>query len=236
MNNITLNYDLNAYFNNATVQPKPVILKGATTVNISLTGISEEKSAVDVITIDWGDGDREVKKRDLFFNYKTQSIFNEVLYGKINGTALGVFSHDYVNKYNTYEVNYTISIVVLKNTGQFIYIKQPVRCFWGSFYDNIERLTTLNSQILPLETNDTFLNLEGKNGTIIAAGLRESGVPLLSGTLADIEPLDTFGFMEPGFLATSDNIDIEITLSDDETYLVDITLGFEEFDPFAASF
>jgi hypothetical protein len=236
MNTITLNYDLNSAFDNVTIQPKPVILKGATTVNISLTGVSEEKYTVDVITIDWGDGEREVKKRDLFFNYRTQSIFNEILYGKTNGTALGIFSHDYVNRYNSYEVDYTISVVLLKNNGQYIYIKQPVRCFWGSFYDNMERVTALNSQLLPLNTNDTLLNLESRDSGIITASLRDTGVPLLSGVFEDIGPIDLFGFMEPGYLATSDRVDIEITLSTDETYLVDIVLGFETFDPYAAGF
>jgi hypothetical protein len=232
MNIIDLSYRLNESFENVTLKPKPVIVKGAATINISLIGINEDRSAVDVVTIDWGDGSREVKKRDLFFNYRKQSIFNEVLYGKINGSPLGVFSHEYVNKYNTYEATYSIQIAILKNTGQYIYIKQPVRCFWASFYDSVVRLATTNTQILPTKSNDTFLNLVQKDGTIIPASLRETGTPLLQGGLADIEPLDLLGFMEPGFLATSDSIDIEITLESGETYFVDITLGFEEFDIF----
>jgi len=242
MNNVILDYNyLNSYFNNATIQEAPVILKGATTVNVSLTGVSEDKYVVDMLTIDWGDGSRDTYKRDLFFNYKTQSIFNEVLYGRTNGTVLGVFSHDYANKYSSYEVDYTISIVIQKNNGQYIYVKQPLRCFWGSFYDSMESLNAINSQILPQKTNDTFLNLESKEG-LVAASLRETGVPLISAVLADIDPLDIFGFQQPGFLAATDQSDsfkikdIEITMPTGETYVLEVVLGYEEFDPFVAGF
>jgi len=242
MNTVTLDYSyLNSYVSNTSILEKPVILKGASTVNISLTGVGEDQFVVDTLVIDWGDGERELFKRDLFFNYRSQSIFNEILYGKANGTILGVFSHNYSNKYNTYEVVYTISIVLQKNNGQYIYIKQPVRCFWGSFYDNMENLAVINTQILPVNTNDTFLNIESKDG-IVVGSLGIKGIPLLSAIPGDIEPLDILGFQTPGFLAATDNNnnsiinDIEITDISGESYFVDITLGYEAFDPFIAGF
>jgi hypothetical protein len=232
MNSVTLNYDLNNSFNNVTMQVKPVILKGATTLNISLTGVLENDFRVDQVVIDWGDNTKqEVYKREIFYNYRTQSIFNEVLYGKLNGSVLGVYSHDYVNEYNTYEANYVISIIIQKNNGKFIYIKQPVRSFWGSFYDSLERLSILNTQILPLTSNNTFVNFEGVDGTTFAANLKDTGVSLLSGGVQDVTPIDIFGYLDIGYLATSDSIDIEITLSDNSIYTVDCTLGYSQFTP-----
>jgi len=230
MNSVTLNYDLNNSFNNITMQVKPVILKGATTLNISLTGVLENDFKVDQVVIDWGDNTKqEVYKREIFYNYRTQSIFNEVLYGKLNGSILGVYSHDYVNEYNTYEADYVISIIIQKNNGKFIYIKQPVRSFWGSFYDSLERLTILNTQILPLTSNNSFVNFEGVDGTTFAANLKDTGVALLSGGVQDVTPIDIFGYLDLGLLATSDSIDIEITLSDNTTYTVDCVLGYSQF-------
>jgi len=232
MNSVTLNYDLNNSFNNITMQVKPVILKGATTLNISLTGVLENDFKVDQVVIDWGDNTKqEVYKREIFFNYRTQSIFNEILYGKLNGSVLGVYSHDYINEYNTYEANYVISIIIQKNNGKFIYIKQPVRSFWGSFYDSLERLTILNTQILPLTSNNSFVNFEGVDGTTFAANLANTGVALVSGGVQDVTPIDIFGYLDQGFLATSDSIDIEITLSDNTTYTVDCVLGYIQFNP-----
>lgn len=230
MNSVTLNYDLNDSFNNVTMQVKPVILKGATTLNISLTGISENDFKVDQVVIDWGDNSKvEVYKREIFFNYRTQSIFNELLYGKLNGSVLNVYGHDYVNEYNSYEVDYTISIIVQKNNGKFVYIKQPVRCFWGSFYDSLERLSLLNTQILPLTSNNSFINFEGVDGTVFAANLNNTGTPLLSGAIVDINPLSVVGYLDSGVLATSDNIDIEITLSDDTTFTIEFVVGYDQF-------
>jgi hypothetical protein len=232
MNSVTLNYDLNNSFNNIAMQVKPVILKGATTLNISLTGVLENDFKVDQVVIDWGDNTKqEVYKREIFFNYRTQSIFNEILYGKLNGSVLGVYSHDYINEYNTYEANYVISIIIQKNNGKFIYIKQPVRSFWGSFYDSLERLTILNTQILPLTSNNSFVNFEGVDGTTFAANLANTGVALVSGGVQDVTPIDIFGYLDLGFLATSDSIDIEITLSDNTTYTVDCVLGYSQFNP-----
>jgi hypothetical protein len=231
MNSVTLNYDLNNSFNNIAMQVKPVILKGATTLNISLTGVLENDFKVDQVVIDWGDNTKqEVYKREIFFNYRTQSIFNEILYGKLNGSVLGVYSHDYINEYNTYEANYVISIIIQKNNGKFIYIKQPVRSFWGSFYDSLERLTILNTQILPLTSNNSFVNFEGVDGTTFAANLANTGVALVSGGVQDVTPIDIFGYLDLGFLATSDSIDIEITLSDNTTYTVDCVLGYSQFN------
>jgi hypothetical protein len=238
MNSVTLNYDLNNSFNNITMQVKPVILKGATTLNISLTGILENDFRVDQVVIDWGDNTKqEVYKREIFFNYRTQSIFNEILYGKLNGSVLGVYSHDYINEYSTYETDYVISIIIQKNNGKFIYIKQPVRSFWGSFYDSLERLTILNTQILPLTSNNSFVNFEGVDGTTFAANLANTGVALVSGGVQDVTPIDVFGYLDLGFLAATDQNDrftvkdIEITLSDNTTYTVDCVLGYSQFNP-----
>lgn len=192
MKNFTIDYiSLSGTFNNTEVQMSPVILKGATTLSISLTGIPEDDFKVNQVTIDWGKGDSkpEVYTRDLFFNYRTQPIFNEVLYGKIGGSVLGIYSYDYINEYNTYEVKYTINILLQKSNGKYLSIKQPLRCLWGSFYDSLERLTILNTQILPVSSNDTFLNLNAKSGAVYIGTLKTTGIPLLSGGNQSIEPL-----------------------------------------------
>lgn len=234
MNSVNLNYDITDSFNNVTMQVKPVIIKGATTLSISLTGVLENDFKVDQVMIDWGDGSRvEVYKREIFFNYRTQSIFNELLYGRLNGSVLGIYSHDYINQYNSYEVDYSISITIQKNNGKYVVIKQPVRCFWGSFYDSLERLSLLNSQILPLTSNNSFINFEGVDGTIFAANLNKTGIPLLSSAFAaNIINLDKLGYLDSGFLATSDYLDIEITLLDNISYTVECVLGYDQFDIF----
>ena len=58
-----------------------------------------------------------------------------------------------------------------KNNGKYVYIEQPVRCFWGSFYDSLGDLSILDMQVLPLTGNNSFVSLEGGDGSLFAANL-----------------------------------------------------------------
>jgi len=172
MNISTLNYTVSSSSNDVTIVANPIVLKGATTLALSLTGISEEDYRVDMLTISWGDGAvTETYKRDIFFNYRTTSIFNEVLYGKLGGSILGVYNHDYINQTDTYKISYTLNIVIQKNNGKYIYIEQPVYSYWASFYDDLNNLSILDMQVLPLTGNNSFVSLEGRDGSIFAANL-----------------------------------------------------------------
>jgi len=162
MKSQTVEYTItNDAFDNKTIEAPPICLKGATRLTISLLGIDESSYKVDEIVINWGDAsDLEVYKRSIIRNYKTQSIFDEVLFGKLNGSILGEYEHDFYNQFNTYEADYIVTILLQKNNGAYINIRQPVTVFWSSFYDNVGRLSILDSQVQPLSTNTTFLNLE----------------------------------------------------------------------------
>ena len=173
MNTTTLNFTVSSSSTNIALTATPIVLKGATTLVLSLTGVSEEDFKVDILTINWGDGSlTETYKRDIFFNYRTSSIFNEVLYGKLGGSVLSVYNHDYINQTSNYSVPYTLNIVIQKNNGKYISIQQPISSYWGSYYDDLNDLTILDTQILPLTSNSSFISLEGGNGSVFAANLQ----------------------------------------------------------------
>lgn len=172
MNTVTVNYTISSSPNDITFIAAPLLLKGATTLSVSLTGVSERDYKVDLLTINWGDSSKqEVYKRDIFFNYKTSSIFNEILYGKLGGSILGEYNHDFINSSSNYEITYTLNMVMQKNNGKYVYIEQPVRCFWGSFYDSIGDLSIMDMRVLPLTGNNSFVSLEGGDGSLFAANL-----------------------------------------------------------------
>lgn len=173
MNTATISYTISSSSNNVSLTAAPVLLKGATTLSVSLTGVSEEDYKVDVLSLEWGDGAlTETYKRDIFFNYKTSSIFNEVLYGKLGGSVLGVYTHDYINQTDAYKAVYTLNILIQKNNGKYISIQQPIHNYWGSYYDNLNNLSILDMQVLPLTGNNSFVSFEGGNGTVFAANLQ----------------------------------------------------------------
>ena len=173
MNTTTLNFTVSSSSTNIALTATPIVLKGATTLVLSLTGVSEEDFKVDILTINWGDGSlTETYKRDIFFNYRTSSIFDEVLYGKIGGSVLSVYNHDYINQTSNYGVPYTLNIVIQKNNGKYISIQQPISSYWGSYYDDLSDLNILDTQVLPLTGNNSFISLESGNGTVFAANLQ----------------------------------------------------------------
>ncbi len=173
MNTTTLNFTVSSSSTNIALTATPIVLKGATTLVLSLTGVSEEDFKVDILTINWGDGSlTETYKRDIFFNYRTSSIFDEVLYGKLGGSVLSVYNHDYINQTSNYGVPYTLNIVIQKNNGKYISIQQPISSYWGSYYDDLSDLNILDTQVLPLTGNNSFISLESGNGSVFAANLQ----------------------------------------------------------------
>lgn len=191
--NIQFDY-LSGAFDNATIIREPILLKGATSIVFSFTGVSELDYKVDSLDISWGDGAPiERYKRDIFFNYKTQSIFNEVLYGHLGGSVLSTYSHNYYNETILYGVEYTAKILINKNNGSYAFIIQPFVVYWNSYYDDVMKVSLLNSQVIPLSTNSTFINIEtGYDRITIPCVLDTEGRSLLRFNTAVI-PLCTYG-------------------------------------------
>lgn len=180
MNNAYINLSGSFSFTDNKVQTPTYYLKGSTTLAIALTGVKENDFKVDMVEIDWGDGSKqEVYKRDVLFNYSTQSILNEVLLGQIGGGPLGIYYHDYASQHNTYDTNYFVEVSLHKNNGKYTTLQIPIKVLWGSYYDDIGRLKILDTQIQPLTSNNTFANLESKNNkTVYISTLSEKGNPL----------------------------------------------------------
>lgn len=191
--NIQFDY-LSGAFNSTIITREPILIKGATTVTFSFTGVSERDYKVDTLHISWGDGSHiESYKRDIFFNYKTQSIINEVLYGHLGGSILTDYSHNYYNETDLYGVEYTAKILLNKNDGSFAYIVQPLVVYWDSYYDSIKKISLLNSQVLPLSTSFTFINIETEYDRVtIPSVLNVVGRPL-SQPNTTVIPLCTYG-------------------------------------------
>ena len=132
--NIQFDYLSGDSFNSTIITRPPVLLKGAHTVNFCFTGVNESDYKVDTLHISWGDGSSiETYKRDLFFNYRTQSIFDEILYGRTGGSILNNYSHVFYNETILYGVQYTAKVLLNKNNGTYIYINQPVTIYWDSY-------------------------------------------------------------------------------------------------------
>ena len=140
---------------------QPVAIKGHSTVNFVLTGVTEAGNSVLFMDVNWGDGTELVTfKKNPVYDYRNMSIINEVLYGKQGGSVCITQSHVYSNELSTYGVNLTASFTFYYSNSCIATVKQPITLYWASFYDGIKELVAINSQVLPLSTNNTFINLE----------------------------------------------------------------------------
>ena len=175
MNYGTVYYDLPAFTSNQVITKEPLIYKGGTTVNFVLTGVQEEAYDVLFLQVDWGDGSpKRTFRKDLIYDYREQSIFNEILYGKIRGSVATMYTHEFFNNLSSYNVSLTSQFLFIYSNGVHVNIIQPISIFTGSYYDEIGDLNILNTQIIATSSNNTFFNFEGRNNKQTFVGIMES--------------------------------------------------------------
>lgn len=92
MNTIYVN--LSSIYENQTIKKEINNIKGNSTIQFILTGINEEVNDALSLELNWGDSSNiESYKKDLVFNYKEKSIFDEILYGKLGGSVMTQYKH-----------------------------------------------------------------------------------------------------------------------------------------------
>jgi hypothetical protein len=168
MSNIFIN--LSATEENRTVLKDEISFKGAPSINFILSGIDESINAALTLDINWGDGSAtEFSQKDIVFNYKEKSIFNEMLYGKVGGTILDEYEHTYVPSTSSFFTNLTAQFIVHFNNGFYANIKQPIKLVRESYYDNIQKLGITSTQMTGASGSNTVANLQSKfnNSTYI---------------------------------------------------------------------
>lgn len=168
MSNIYIN--LSAITENTTTIVDEVVFKGIPTVNFILTGIDETVGSAITLDINWGDNSGIVyEQKDIVYNYKEESIFNEMLYGKVGGTILSQYEHKYVPVLSSFFTNLTAQFLVHYNNGYYANIFQPITLVRESYYDNIQKLGITSTQMVGASASNTVANLQSKfnNSTYI---------------------------------------------------------------------
>lgn len=172
MNKLNIYYSVSSTQDSQLLYYEPVNFKGSSSVTFILTGINEELNNVLFLEIEWGDGTKkEYYQKDLIFDYKEESIFNEILYGKVGGSIATFYTHDFFNNLSSYNVALSAQFLFTLSNGATIHIIQPIGVFKNSFYDEIGDLSLLSTQITPTSSNFTFVNFEGKNNKQTYVGI-----------------------------------------------------------------
>jgi len=137
--------------------------KGKTLVTLDFIGFDETQYVINDLRIDWGDSTKVSEyKRDPVPNYANISIFNELLYGKIGGSIATQYTHTYNSISSVDIITYLLEIFAYYENGyrHDIVIYLPV--YPESYYDTLDELDILSTQITSLSTNYTIINLESR--------------------------------------------------------------------------
>tara|TARA_R110001592_G_scaffold109811_1_gene305759 strand:+ start:976 stop:1497 length:522 start_codon:yes stop_codon:yes gene_type:complete len=147
---------------NTSTKQSELIAKSDYTFQFVLTGIQEAQARALTLDIDWGDGSEvEYYSKDVIYDYKKDSIFDEILYGKLGGSILTVYNYDYSPTPSSFFTNLTAQLLITFSDGYYVNVYQPIKLVHESYYDNIKQLSVVNTQIHSL-TSDTVANLQSK--------------------------------------------------------------------------
>jgi hypothetical protein len=180
MKNISIYYNLTSTTGDRQSILPVVSVKGKTTITFVLTGINESRNYATYLTINYGDSTESINvQKDLVYDYKNKSIFNEVLFDKAGGTIMSTYENIYSNETSNFNSPLTAQFLITFRDGSKTLFIQPLNIYNASYYDEIGELSITNSQISPLSTSNTFINFEGKLNKQTYVGI------LLSSTLED---------------------------------------------------
>jgi hypothetical protein len=162
-------FNLSTITENTVVKNNEAIYKGSPSLQFVLTGIDESFNKALSLELNWGDSTpTEYYSKDIIFNYRDQSIFNELLYNKPGGTICFTYNHRYDPPITATVVTLTAQMVVYFSTGVYARFFQPIKLVKESYYDSVKEFSILNTQIATISSN-TIANLESKdNRTFIA--------------------------------------------------------------------
>jgi hypothetical protein len=134
-----------------------ITLKGNTNVVFDMTNIDETIYRVNYIKFQYGDGSViEQFTRPVVYNYKTQSIRNEILYNKVGSICLP-YPHQYTPSLDTYFQRLTCQCICYFNNMETFTFNVPIRIAQNSFYDEIDEMRLINTQLIPDDISSTLL-------------------------------------------------------------------------------
>jgi len=160
MNTVYVN--LSSIYSNNTLKNEELYLKGDSTLQFILTGVNEEVNDAISLEINWGDSTIENYKKDLVYNYKEKTIFNELIYGKLGGSVMTDYNHEFSLEPSSNFTSLTAQLLIYYSNGVYADIYYPIILVSESYYDNIKKFAINNTQMNSLSTSNTIANLQSK--------------------------------------------------------------------------
>jgi hypothetical protein len=166
MNSYTLN--ISSTTTGTTTYLTEIDLFDVTTFNLDFNNVTQPILATRLL-LDWGDGSAvEEYEKSLYKNYRTSSIFSEILYGREGTLLTDTYSHIFYPSNKTLQLKLSSQIVIVfaDNTQNRYIVPLNIRC--GSFYETIYDLNLVDTNMLTISTNNiNFVFTTTQDGYII---------------------------------------------------------------------
>lgn len=163
MRDLTISVNVSSFTSGDTVTLSSIDIKSKTNITYTLNNIVESDSEALFLDIDWGDGSPiERYTRPALVDYKTANILDEIVYNKPLGSILTPKSHLFYNNTSFFNSSIVMQMLIIYKDNSSLKINHPINIYQPSYYDEVGDLDILSAQIMPLSTNNTFINLEGK--------------------------------------------------------------------------
>jgi len=163
MRDLTVNVSVSSFDTGDTVSLSAVVVRNNTNITYVLSDVVETSSEALYLDINWGDGTPvERYTRPVVVDYRTSNIIDEIVYNKPLSSILTSKKHTYYNNTNSFNISVMMQMLITYKDNSILKIIQPIQIFQASYYDDIGDLDILSAQIMPLSTNNTFINLESK--------------------------------------------------------------------------
>jgi hypothetical protein len=154
---------LSSLSSNHTEYSSEYFLNDVTTINLLLSGV-DESTIPTTLEISWGDGVVEYYENSLYKDYKTESIFSEILYGKFSKLLSQQYSHVYYPSNSSLYKQLTAQIKMDYVDGSTSSWFVPIKIRSYDYFESIYDLKLIDTKILPITSNNkefTFITDAG---------------------------------------------------------------------------
>ena len=125
-----------------------LILNDATTLTVFLGDVYEDVLPLS-LKINWGDDNILYYDNDLYKNYRTESVINEIIYGKFSKILQQEYSFDYYpSTTHTYKRTKVQFLIEYTNNNKSL-ITLPIEIRSSDYFESVGDIKMISTHVIP---------------------------------------------------------------------------------------
>ena len=143
-----------------------VFLNDATRLNVVLGNVYEDVVPIS-LQINWGDDKILYYDTDLYKDYKTDSIINEIIYGKFSKILQDTYSFDYYpSTTHTYKITKAQFLIDYTDNNKSL-ITIPIQIRSSDYFESVGDLKMISTHVIPEDNTKLHKFITQKNNYIV---------------------------------------------------------------------